>query len=285
MKNAIFISQLRPMTLNCMVVEDEPLARNLMTQYIQKVSSLTLAKACASPLEAMEILEGRKPTENGLPVDILFLDVQMPEITGISLLKILQHKPYIILTTAYSEYALEGYALDVMDYLLKPITFERFLQAVARATQRLSTAQNAATITEQSPNFEQKMSESTPSVKTIETAPDSPFTIQNSPLAFIFVKDGTKLIKVKLADIQYIEGLKDYVTIHTPDKKITTLQRLKTLEDELPAADFVRIHNSYIVALAWIDVIHKDKVQIGKVNLPISDTYRKAFKEFIERPR
>ena len=117
--------------MTCLIVEDEPLARHLITQYVEKIPSLELVKACANPLEAIEILRGTH-------IDILFLDVQMPEITGITLLKVLQKKPYIILTTAYSEYALEGYELEVSDYLLKPITFERFLKAVERATQRLS---------------------------------------------------------------------------------------------------------------------------------------------------
>jgi two-component system, LytTR family, response regulator len=248
------------MILTCLIVEDEPLARNLLTQYVGKISTLQLVKACSSPLDAMEILRET-------PVDILFLDVQMPEITGISLLKILKNKPHVILTTAYSEYAIEGYELDVMDYLLKPITFERFLKAVEKANQKILLAQ-------------------TP-VSTVENISQIPPPSVNegisSTQAFIFVKDGTKLVKVKLNDIQYVEGLKDYVTIHTPNKNITTLQRMKTLEEQLPEGQFIRIHNSYIVSLEWIDVIHKEKVQIGKAFLPISDTYRKAFKEFIDK--
>ena len=243
--------------MTCLIVEDEPLARALMTQYVEKVPSLTLVKACANPLEALDILRGT-------PIDILFLDVQMPEITGITLLKVLQKKPYVILTTAYSEYALEGYELDVMDYLLKPITFERFLKAVEKATQRLTaTPINAE---EKSDNLIDK---STPTHETI------------SP--FIFVKDGTKLVKIKLSDIMYVEGLKDYVTIYTPEKKIVTLQRIKALETQLSDNQFIRIHNSYIVNLEWIDAIHKERVQIGKNLLPISDTYRKAFKDFIDK--
>jgi two-component system, LytTR family, response regulator len=243
--------------MTCLIVEDEPLARALMTQYVDKVPSLTLVKACANPLEAIEILRGT-------PIDVLFLDVQMPEITGITLLKVLQKKPYVILTTAYSEYALEGYELDVMDYLLKPITFERFLKAVEKATQRLTaTPINAE---EKSDNTAEKPA---PTHETI------------SP--FIFVKDGTKLVKIKISDIMYVEGLKDYVTIYTPEKKIVSLQRIKALEMQLPDNQFIRIHNSYIVNLEWIDAIHKERVQIGKNLLPISDTYRKAFKDFIDK--
>jgi two-component system, LytTR family, response regulator len=248
------------MNLSCLIVEDEPLARNLMTQYVQKVPSLDLVKACSNPLEAIEILRGTH-------VDILFLDVQMPEITGITLLKILQKKPYIILTTAYSEYALEGYELEVSDYLLKPITFERFLKAVERATMRLTTTNITATIT----NENEKIN--------AEKINNNSELIQ----PFIFVKDGTKLVKIKLADIMYIEGLKDYISIYTPNKKIVSLQRIKILEAQLPENQFIRIHNSYIVALAWIDSIHKERVEIGKTLLPISDTYRKAFKDFIDK--
>jgi two-component system, LytTR family, response regulator len=242
--------------ISCLIVEDEPLARQLITQYVAKIPALSLVKACANPLEALDILRGTA-------IDILFLDVQMPEITGITLLKILQNKPYIILTTAYSEYALEGYELDVSDYLLKPITFERFLKAVEKATFRLNN-------NELTPNKKEELINE----KTIEKELIQPF---------IFVKDGTKLVKIKLADILYIEGLKDYITIYTPEKKIVTLQRIKVLETQLPDNQFIRIHNSYIVALAWIDSIHKERVQIGKNLLPISDTYRKSFKEFIDK--
>ena len=243
--------------MTCLIVEDEPLARALMTQYVDKVPLLTLVKACANPLEAIDIVRGT-------PIDILFLDVQMPEITGITLLKVLKNKPYVILTTAYSEYALEGYELDVMDYLLKPITFERFLKAVEKATQRLTAT--AIDAEKKIDNFTEK---ATPTHELI------------SP--FIFVKDGTKLIKIKLSDIMYVEGLKDYVTIYTPEKKIVTLQRIKALEMQLSDNQFIRIHNSYIVNLEWIDAIHKERVQIGKNLLPISDTYRKAFKDFIDK--
>ena len=165
-----------------------------------------------------------------------------------------------MLTTAYSEYALEGYELDVTDYLLKPITFERFLKAIDKI-QRLATANEITT----------------------ETVPDTVSQFPETAPAYIFVKDGTKLVKIKLNEIMYVEGLKDYVSIYTPTQKIVTLQRIKNLEEQLPETEFVRIHNSYIVALNWIDAILKEKVQIGNNFLPISDTYRKSFKDFIDR--
>ncbi|MCU0467296.1 MAG: LytTR family DNA-binding domain-containing protein [Arcicella sp.] len=246
------------MSHTCIIVEDEPLARSLLENYIQKVPYLTLLHAFSDPLKALEFLR-----EN--TIDILFSDIQMPEITGITLLKILQKKPLIILTTAYSEYAIEGYELDVLDYLLKPITFERFLKSVEKASLRLN---NPITT-----NLPEK---SSPEVTTV-------VNISEGVQPFIFVKDGTKLVKVKLNDIMYIEGLKDYVSIFTPQQKIVSLQTLKSLESQLPDNQFVRIHNSYIVSLEWIEAIQREKVQIGKVFLPISDTYRKAFKDFIDK--
>ncbi len=234
------------MTLKCLVVEDEPLARNLIVEYVKKVSYLELIDACSSPLSALEVLRNRQ-------IDLMFLDIQMPEITGITLLKTLQRKPMVILTTAYSEYALESYELDVVDYLLKPITFERFLKAVDRAGQRASNAAAA------------------------------PVPAETAQPDFVFVKDGTRMVKVKWDEILYIEGLKDYVTIHTKTQKVITLQRLKNLEVQLPADKFFRVHHSYIIALRAIDAVHKSDVQIGNALIPISDSYKKAFRELIEK--
>jgi len=238
------------LNINCLIVEDEPLARSLLIDYVQKVPYLSLIKACSGPMEAMEELRNN-------PVDLLFLDVQMPEITGISFLKSLQKKPLVILTTAYSQYALEGYELDVTDYLLKPITFERFLKAVDKVNQRLTSTVAAI------------------------SAPTEKSNTETSP-SYIFVKDGTKLVKVRWEDILYVEGLKDYVTVHTRQQKIISLQRMKLLEEQLPADQFIRIHNSFIISLNSIDSVYKDKVQIGQAHIPIGDTYKKSFREFLE---
>jgi two-component system, LytTR family, response regulator len=232
----------------CLIVEDEPLARNLLTEYVKKVSFLNLVQACSNPMEALDVLRTNT-------IDILFLDIQMPEITGITLLKILQKKPMVILTTAYSEYALESYELDVVDYLLKPITFDRFLKAVDKASQRISAPSPT--------NIERPLGESVPN--------------------FVFVKDGTKLVKINFDDILYVEGLKDYVTIHTKTQKVVTLQRLKSLELQLPTDKFIRIHHSFIIALKAIEVVHKGEVQIGSAMIPISDSYKKAFKDLIDK--
>jgi two-component system LytT family response regulator len=215
-----------------------------MTEYVRKVNYLSLVRSCSSPLEALDVLRTTH-------IDLLFLDVQMPQITGLAFLKSLQRKPQVILTTAYSQYAMEGYELDVADYLLKPITFERFLKAVEKVSARLA-----------------KPPESQASPDQVDD--------------YIFVKDGTKLVKIRWDDILYVEGLKDYVTIHTPGQKIVSLQRLKILEDQLPKQKFMRVHNSFIISLAAIKTIQRDKVQIGEAWIPIGDTYRKAFKEFVE---
>lgn len=238
--------------LNCLIVEDEPLARNLITDYVSKVPHLKLIQACSSPMQAIELLRNDS-------VDLLFLDIQMPELTGISLLKTLQKKPMVIFTTAYSEYALEGYELDVVDYLLKPITFERFLRAVDKVNQRMNSINSAPHVT---------------SKQTSNTDQAQPF---------VFVKDGTKLVKIRWDDILFIEGLKDYVTIHTRQQKVVTLQRLKTLEEQLPSDKFIRVHHSFIVALDAIDHIHKGEVQIGQTMIPISDSYKKTVKDIIDR--
>jgi DNA-binding LytR/AlgR family response regulator len=203
-------------------------------------------------LDALEYLR-----EN--PVDVLFSDIQMPEVTGITLLKLLKTKPLIFLTTAYSEYALEGYELEVYDYLLKPISFERFLKAVEKGIARLdgNVSQPISTI-----------------IQEVQSAPNQDY---------IFVKDGTKLVKINLSDILYIEGLKDYVCIYTPQKKIISLQTMKSLEASLPSDRFVRVHNSFIIAFSAIEEIEKDRLVINKSTIPISDTYKKAFREMIDK--
>ncbi len=235
--------------IRTIVIEDEPLARNLLTQYIEKVSYLELVQTFSDPLKGLEYV-------NNHEVDLMFLDIQMPNLSGIGLLRIIQKKPEVILTTAYSDYALDGYDLNVADYLLKPITFERFLQAVEKVKQRREGARL---------NSEQPKNAGPP--------PEDDF---------MFIKDGTKLIRVNINNIMYIEGLKDYVTIYTPEQKIVSLQRMKNLETQLPKSQFIRVHHSYILSLKWINAIHKDFVEINKVQIPIGETYRKAFREFID---
>lgn len=235
---------------SCIIVEDEPLARNLLTAYISKVPKIQLIQTFSNAIDALDYLRDNH-------VDILFSDIQMPEVTGITLLKLLQKKPLIILTTAYSEYALEGYELEVFDYLVKPISFERFLKSIEKGIARLDNSHpEVADIKE---------------VQSGTNAPD-----------YIFVKDGTKLIKINLSEILYIEGLKDYVCIYTTGRKIVSLQTMKSLESTLPKDRFIRIHNSYIIAFEAINEIEKDRVIIGKSTIPVSDTYKKAFRDLID---
>ncbi|MBO2011614.1 LytR/AlgR family response regulator transcription factor [Hymenobacter negativus] len=237
--------------LTCLIVEDEPLARQLLTDHLQQVPYLRLAEACATPTAALSALQRQ-------PVDLLFLDVQMPEMTGLTLLRLLPRKPLVILTTAYSEYALESYDLDVVDYLLKPITLDRFLRAVHKAYARWEPPFGAS----------------------VGATP-----VQAADPTYLFVKDGAQLLKVWWADVLYVEGLRDYVTIYTRQRKIVSLQQLKVLAQQLPTNRFVRIHHSCIIALDAIDVVHKDKVQIGERYLPVSASYAKAFREAVERHR
>ena len=235
--------------LSCLIVDDEPMARALLEQYVERLPYLTLVGSLGNPLQALEQLKTTPP-------DVLFLDVQMPQLTGTSLLKVLDKKPAVVLTTAYSEYALEGYELDVTDYLLKPITFERFLKAVERIRAKHFPG---------------------------ETPPPAAPPAATEPSAdFLFVKDGTSSVRVNLADIQYIEGMKDYVRIHTPQRRITTLQSLRNLTETLPADRFLRTHLSYIVGLDWIEEVNRDDIRIGEARVPISDSYRKEVKQYVE---
>ncbi|MDZ4708956.1 MAG: LytTR family DNA-binding domain-containing protein [Saprospiraceae bacterium] len=238
--------------IRTIIIDDEPLARDLLSQYIGKVSYLDLIHTFSDPLKGLEYI-------NANDVDLMFLDIEMPNLSGIGLLKILQKKTDVILTTAFSEYALDGYDLSVVDYLLKPITFERFLQAVEKAKIKIEAYASAGDIHRKSGN-----------------AADGDF---------IFIKDGTKLVRINLHNIQYIEGLKDYVSIYTPDQKIVSLQRMKNLEQQLPKSQFIRIHHSYIISIKWIHAIHKDYVEINKASIPIGETYRKAFREFIDQQK
>ncbi|MFN0015086.1 MAG: LytR/AlgR family response regulator transcription factor [Saprospiraceae bacterium] len=226
--------------IRCLVVDDEELARALLQNYIGRVPNLELAAACANPLEAVGVLQ-----QQG--IDLLFLDIQMPELTGIEFLRTLTSKPLVIFTTAYAEFALDGYALDVTDYLLKPFSFERFLQAVNKASTLLQARSgnlNANKETEQ-------------------LAKD-----------FILVKADHKVHRIKLDDIRFIQGMREYVAFHTPSGRLLSLNALKNLEEELPEERFIRIHKSYIVAIDKIDTLEGNMVHVGKEKLPIGASYR-----------
>jgi two-component system LytT family response regulator len=237
--------------IRCLVVDDEPLALHILEDYISKVPFLTLIKSTTNPIDALSFVQ------NG-EVDLVFLDVQMPELTGIQFLKISNGKVKVILTTAYSQYALEGYELDVVDYLLKPFAFDRFYKSIQKA-QSVLQPQSAPVIVKE------------------ETAQQDLLT------DFIFVKTEHKIQKVYLHDILFIEGLKDYISIFTPTERIITLQIMKKMEDALPEKHFVRVHKSYIVALNKIDSIERSRILIKDKIIPVGDTYRDNFFRIIEK--
>lgn len=236
--------------IRCLVVDDEPLALHILEDYISKMPFLQLVKATTNPIEALTLVQAGN-------VDLVFLDVQMPELTGIQFLKIANGKAKVILTTAYPQYALEGYELDVVDYLLKPIAFDRFFKSVQKAQ---STIQ--------------------PVTKTVIQA--EPVQQDDFSTDFIFVKTEHKIQKVYLHDILFIEGLKDYISIFTSAERIITLQGMKKMEDALPERHFVRVHKSYIVALNKIDSIERSRIQIGEKIIPVGDTYRDEFFKIID---
>lgn len=229
--------------IRCVVIDDEPLARQLLEDFISRVPEFSLEGSFSSALKSLELLRKKR-------ADVLFLDIQMPDITGIEFLKTLDHKPFVVLTTAFAEHALQGYELDVVDYLLKPFDFSRFLKSVNKINQRL-TGNN----------------------KSEKPADNS---------GYIFIKDGGKLVKIELSSIQYIKGAREYATIVTAEKKIMSLQTMKGMEEMLPAG-FIRIHNSYIISLVQLDTVFKNKIQIGRETLPIGITYKKKFFEALER--
>jgi DNA-binding LytR/AlgR family response regulator len=227
--------------IRCIAIDDEPLALDIIENYISKLPELKLEGRYTNPLEALEVL-------NKNTVDLLFLDIQMSELSGIQLLKALPNPPVVIFTTAYQKYALEGYELDVADYLLKPIPFERFLKAVNKVKDLLSLQRNTAE--------------------------------QNPLKDYIFVKSDYQLVKINLDDIIYIEGLKDYVKIFAGTKPIFAHQNMKSIESKL-TNDFLRIHKSYIISLKKIEAVQKNMVRIAGLELPVGEMYKEQLFKII----
>jgi two-component system LytT family response regulator len=240
--------------IRCLIVDDEPLALHILEDYVSKVPFMELIRSTTNPIEALTLVQEGN-------IDLVFLDVQMPELTGIQFLKISNGKAKVILTTAYPQYALEGYELDVVDYLLKPIAFDRFFKA----------AQKAQAIIQ-------------PSKQTVTAEPAQIQQQQYDFMSdFIFVKSEHKIQKVYLHQILFIEGLKDYISIFTPTERVITLQNMKKMEDTLPEKHFIRVHKSYIVALNKIDSIERSRIRIGDKIIPIGDTYRDEFFKIVDR--
>ena len=241
--------------LNCIAVDDEPFALNMVCAYIEQTPFLQLSGRFTSAIETLKALHEQD-------IDLVFLDIQMPELTGIELARILDRGrnmkgPRVIFTTAYDQFALEGYKVDALDYLLKPFDYEEFLRAVQKA-------QSYAAMSEALPN------------------PPTPTETEQD---YIFLKVEYQLIKVKLGDIRYIQGLKDYVKVYlaSSPKPLLSLISMKALEEKLPAERFMRIHRSYIISLEQIHAVSKNSVEIGNESIPVSNQYKDDFNRLIER--
>jgi len=236
------------MAYTCIVIDDEQLARTLLESYIAKIPQLELVGQFKSPLEAMTLLQSGT-------VDLMFLDIQMPDITGTDLLKSLSDLPLTVFTTAYKEYALEGYSLGVIDYLLKPFSFTRFLQATNKALQQLRLSQGTPS------NGETEVNVSTQSDEQLKD--------------YLVVKADHKLHKLLFKDILYVEGLREYVAYYRKDDRIIALQSLKKLEELLPNQDFIRAHKSYIIAIKQVKSLDGNQLEMqnGKL-IPIGKSYK-----------
>ncbi|MHB1277916.1 MAG: LytR/AlgR family response regulator transcription factor [Bacteroidia bacterium] len=233
------------MKLNCIIVDDEPLAQDVIESYLESEQDIQLLRKCQNAIEAREALKT-------LPVDLIFLDIQMPEISGIDFLRSLESPPMVIFTTAHPNFAVEGFNLDAVDYLMKPISIDRFKKAVKKAREL--------------------------------------YQMKHQPLSFsmpvegedhFFVKADQKLVKLRYDDIHYVEALADYVKIHTNEKRIITLQTMKKMEERLPSDRFIRVHRSFIVRIGEIKSISGNKIELGEQQIPIGKNYKSSLYEYL----
>ena len=228
--------------ISCIAIDDEPLSLEIISDYVSKVSFLDFKGSFTDPFKATEILMNEK-------IDLLFLDIEMPDLNGIQFLKSLKQQPMVIFTTAYNQYAVEGFNLDAVDYLLKPIEFERFFKAVNKAYDYYKFSNNQHQIEEN----------------------------------YIFVKADYQIVKININDITYIEGLDDYIKIYCGETFTLSLMTLKTILSKLPTQTFTRVHRSYIVSIPHINSIQRNRIKIGEKLIPISETYSKDFFKIIEK--
>lgn len=233
--------------ISTIAIDDEPLALQLVAGYIEKTPGLNLVGKFDNPLDAVDFMANET-------VELIFVDIQMPDLTGIEFARIISKGPKVIFTTAYEKYALEGFKLDVVDYLLKPFSYEEFFIAVQKALRLTRLEQTAANQVEANSEF-------------------------------LFLKSEYKIRRINFNDILYIEGLKDYVKVYTRNdpKPLLSLSSLKLLETKLPEATFMRVHRSFIVNLGKIDTIERSRIVFGKVYIPISDQYKEKFQEFVNK--
>lgn len=234
--------------IRCLIVDDEELARTLLQHYIEQTPSLHVVGSCANAMEALATLHQQ-------PVDLLFLDIQMPDLMGTDLLRALVHKPAVIFTTAYEQYAVEGYELDAADYLLKPFSYERFAQAVAKAAAQIKAR-----------------SQTPPSAS--EVTQDN-----NAPKDYLLVKAEHRTRRIRFDDILYIQGMREYVSFHLTDGRLMALLSLKHLEEVLPPERFLRIHKSYIVSLQHIEAVDEEYLYIGEQKIPIGPSYAEVIQK------
>lgn len=243
--------------MKCIAVDDEPLALDLVKSYIQKVPFLELLGTFESSYEALEMVQQEE-------VELVFLDINMPDLTGLQFIRSLSKPPAIIFTTAYQEYAVEGFDLDATDYLLKPFSFDRFLKAVNKANRQLSRPAKAA---------------SAPS-------PPASFPAQESQDEYVFIKVEHNILKLRLSDIFYIEAYKDYVKIYSGEAKPTlTIKSMKAMEEMLEDKGFIRIHRSYIVSIEKIESMRNNKVIVKGKSFPVGENYKEAFYEKVVKGR
>jgi len=230
------------MKTKCLIVDDEPLARELIRGHVQKLENFEVVAECSDAMKALNVLREKQ-------VDLIFMDIQLPQITGIEFLKTLKHAPKVIITTAYREYALEGFELDVVDYLLKPITFERFLKSVNKYYQ-----------------MNQEDIQVVPGNSADKSVDES----------FIYVKENKKVVKVYLSEIKYIEGLSEYVQVYTDKRKIITKTSMSQMEEKLPAENFLRIHKSFIISVNKIEAFTANTIEVQGKELPIGRSFKNA---------
>ncbi len=230
--------------LRCVIIDDEPLALKLLVDYVEKTEFLELKNSFTNPIEGLHFISSNE-------VDLVFLDIQMPELTGIQFMKIMKSKCQFIMTTAYNQYAIDGYEFDVIDFLLKPITFDRFLIAANKAKERI----------EEKPTVSESNKEQDPNDN------------------FIFVKSEYRVQKIDFDSINYLEGMGDYVNIVTEEGRILTLESIKSFVERLPSNRFMRVHKSFIISFEKIKFIERNRVQIKEKLIPVSNSYQKQFWE------
>ncbi len=241
------------MKINCIAIDDEPLALEIITDYCARATFLNLMKTFINPVDSIEYIRIEK-------IDLIFLDIQMEELSGIQLLNALKHKPFVIFTTAYDSYAIQGFELDVVDYMLKPVSFERFIKGVNKVCERMQMEANTG------PGAE-------------------PTKLRSHEGNFFFVKTETRMERIENHDVLYVEGMGDYWRIVTRTRRIMTLMNARKLEEVLSEPQFCRVHKSFFIALDKIESIERNRIKIGDKNIPVSETYRKSFFDLVERKK